>query len=300
MFKYNSKPIRERQLGDKSIAEFGLGSSNIDLETVNSFGEEWNKFDQFSEDDLRTAGDQYFDIVDEDLLNVETTALDLGCGSGRWTRYIADKVGFVEAVDPSEAIYSAAITNKDLQNVRFTRAGVDTIPFEDNSFDFVMSLGVLHHIPDTEAALKSLIKKLKPEGYALIYLYYALDNRGFFYKLLFHFSTLFRRIISSFPKVLKQLACDFIAVFVYLPFVGLTKLAKVLFRGKLYMKVPLAYYRDKSWNIIRNDALDRFGTPLEQRFSKAEISAMMVNAGMEEIRFSENEPYWHVIGRKKK
>ena len=67
----------------------------------------------------------------------------------------------------------------------------------------------------------------------------------------------------------------------------------------LYKKIPLSYYTDKSFYIIRNDALDRFGTPLEQRFTRIEIEKMLQQSDMEEIIFSEKEPFWHVISRKK-
>ena len=65
-----------------------------------------------------------------------------------------------------------------------------------------------------------------------------------------------------------------------------------------YKNLPLSYYSDKSFNIIKNDALDRFGTPLEQRFTKVEIEEMMKNAGLTNICFSDNEPYWHVKAKK--
>lgn len=298
MLKYTTSELDKKKIGKKEVYCFNPGTENIDLETVESFGEEWLKFDAFSAEEIKNAGDQYFDIVTKKELNEASYVLDLGCGSGRWTKYMADKVKFIEAVDPSEAVFSAAKAYNDLENVRFTQAGVDTIPFEDNSFDFVISLGVLHHIPDTGKALKSLIKKLKPGGYALIYLYYALDNRGFLYRLIFNLSTILRRVVSSLPHTIKQVVCDFLALFIYLPFIGLAKLVKAIIPGNLYMKVPLVYYRDKSWNIIRNDALDRFGTPLEQRFSREQITEMMEAAGMKQLRFSENEPYWHVLAQK--
>ena len=62
-------------------------------------------------------------------------------------------------------------------------------------------------------------------------------------------------------------------------------------------KIPLSYYSNKSFNVIRNDALDRFGTPLEQRFSKVQIEEIR-ESSLKDITFSEKEPYWHVIGRK--
>ena len=49
---------------------------------------------------------------------------------------------------------------------------------------------------------------------------------------------------------------------------------------------------------MRTDALDRFGTRLEQRFTRSEIGEMMTAAGLDDIRFSEREPYWVACGRK--
>jgi hypothetical protein len=49
---------------------------------------------------------------------------------------------------------------------------------------------------------------------------------------------------------------------------------------------------------VRNDSLDRFGTPLVKRFSKEEITVMLQNAGFSEIHFSDHAPYWHVTAIK--
>jgi len=273
--------------------------SNLDKSTVNSFGEEWLKFNAFTDDEIKIAGSQYFDIIDNTILNLNTTVLDLGCGSGRWTKFIANKVKLVEAVDPSEAVFSAYYTNIKEPNVRITQASVSNIPFENETFDFVICLGVLHHIPDTQQALTDVVKKLKKGGTILLYLYYNLDNRGSLYKLLFHLSTFLRLLISKIPKTLKKFTCDVIAILIYMPFVLLTRLLQALFGNKNWIKkIPLSYYSDKSFNIIRNDALDRFGTPLEQRFSKKEITEMMQKAGLNNLVFSNNEPYWHMIGVK--
>ena len=62
--------------------------------------------------------------------------------------------------------------------------------------------------------------------------------------------------------------------------------------------VPLSYYVDKPWKVIRNDSLDRFGTPLEQRFSRRQIEDMLIAAGLKDIRVSDHEPFGHVVARK--
>ncbi len=62
---------------------------------------------------------------------------------------------------------------------------------------------------------------------------------------------------------------------------------------------PLTWYKNEPFYIMRTDALDRFGTSLEQRFTKDEISKMLLNAGFENIKFSDREPFWTVLSYKK-
>ena len=61
---------------------------------------------------------------------------------------------------------------------------------------------------------------------------------------------------------------------------------------------PLSAYRSVSFYTMRTDALDRFGTRLEQRFTRRQIEQMMTAAGLEQIRFSESEPFWVACGIK--
>ena len=63
--------------------------------------------------------------------------------------------------------------------------------------------------------------------------------------------------------------------------------------------IPLSYYRDRHYYFMRTDALDRFGTRLEKRFSKEDITTMLIKAGFKEIQFSNNRPFWVCLARKK-
>ncbi len=65
-------------------------------------------------------------------------------------------------------------------------------------------------------------------------------------------------------------------------------------------QMPLFYYRDRSFYIMRNDALDRFGTRLEHRFSQMEIRHMMEAAGLERISFRDGPPYWCGLGYRRR
>lgn len=299
MIPYNQIVTSTLSIGKTRIDVFPM-KDNIDMVTVESFGEEWSTFHTFNETEIFNAGDNYFDLVSPDILNKSANVLDVGCGTGRWSYYIADKVGFVECIDPSKAVLAAANLLKNKSNARITQASVDNIPFADNSFDLVFSLGVLHHVPDTKEAVKKCVQKVKHHGYILLYLYYSLENRGAAFKTLFYLSNSIRWVVSKLPSKLKIVICNLLAVLFYLPFVSLAKV--LLFVGvseSVVSKIPLSWYVDKSFHIIRNDSLDRFGTPLEQRFSKQQITDMLEYAGCTNIVFAGNAPYWRVIAQKK-
>lgn len=295
--KYHIQEVRK--LDDGKISSFiSEKTVNIDEKVVNDFGEEWTKFDSFSQEELDEIGNDYFDIVPPQLFTSETKVIDIGCGSGRWSKYVAPKVGIIEAVDPSHAVLVARRMLAEDTNTRVTHAEANNIPFEDNTFDFGFSLGVLHHIPDTQSALNSCVSKIKPGGHFLVYFYYRFDNRGPLFKSLFGVINGIRAITCRLPGPLKKLVCDLIAMLIYWPLSRFSLVVKSILGRRIASKIPLSYYADRSMNIMRNDALDRFGTRLEKRFTRKEITEMMTEAGLTDIVFSDREPYWHALGKK--
>lgn len=298
MATYNTTPVNVVEGRYKKIAQFNVSDENIDKSVVEAFGEEWAKFYNFSDTEITQLGDEYFDILPATLLNKQSIVLDVGCGTGRWTKYLADKVQFVEAIDPSKAIFYANELLKDVKNVRLSMASTDNIPFNDNTFDLVMSIGVLHHIPDTKKAMIDCVKKVKSGGCFYVYLYYALDDKGIFFKSLFWVTDFLRKGISNLDSFYKKIICDILAFTIYLPLVMLGRFFKVLGLKKLANALPLSYYQEKSLFVMRNDALDRFGTKLEQRFTKKQVVEMMEKAGLTNICVSDSAPYWHAIGQK--
>lgn len=296
---YNTLPNTKIQGTNHIINDFGSETAkNIDNSVVKSFGEEWEKFYQFSDEDINQIGNDYFGFLSQVIINKNTTVLDVGCGTGRWTKYLSSKVATIEAIDPSKAIFYADKLLKNVPNVRLSMASTDNIPFDDESFDFVMSVGVLHHIPDTQKAMIDCVKKVKKGGYFYVYLYYAFDNRGWAFKTIFKISNLIRKIVSSLPSGLKKILCDILAFTIYVPLVSLGRFFKFIGLKKIAKKMPLSTYQDKSLFVMRNDALDRFGTSLEQRFTKIEIAEMMKKAGLSNIDIPDEPIYWAAVGQK--
>jgi ubiquinone/menaquinone biosynthesis C-methylase UbiE len=270
-------------------------SGNIDTGVVKSFADEWKQFHGFREDEINRLGAMYFDIL-EPYLTPDMHVLDVGCGTGRWSKYLASKVASVTAVDPGEAVLAADEVLGQLSNVRIAMAPADDLPFPEQSFDVVMSIGVLHHIPDTQKAMNDCVRMVKPGGYFYTYLYYNLENRGAAFRFIFSLSNGLRRGISTLPRGPKHAVCNLIAGVVYYPLARGGKWLRQLGLIRLADRMPLRFYQNTSFYIMRNDALDRFGTSLEQRFSKDDIIRMMEQAGLRNIVISDKMPYWHATG----
>jgi len=273
--------------------------NNIDNKVVNDFGKEWSAFNHQKIDDasLDSAFNSYFKFFPfDDLKNAE--GFDMGCGSGRWAKFVAPKVGFLNCIDPSQlALDQAKLNLIDVKNFKTECAGVDNNTLRDDSQDFGYSLGVLHHIPDTPLALQSCSKKLKSGAPFLLYLYYRFDNKPKSYYFLWKISDFLRNIICRLPFSLKFIISQMIAFLVYLPLAR----GALLFEkaGVNVSNFPLTWYRNEPFYILRTDALDRFGTRLEQRFTKAEIIKMLQDSDFQNFKFSNDEPFWTVLAYKK-
>jgi hypothetical protein len=156
---------------------------------------------------------------------------------------------------------------------------------------------MLHHVPDTQRAFDKCVRKLKPGAPFLVYLYYRFDNRPAWFRTLWEGSDFIRRAISRLPFMLRKTLTTLIATFVYWPLARYAQLAEQ--RGRDVSHYPLSTYRHLSFYTMRTDALDRFGTRLEHRFTRTEIEQMMTDAGLSNIVFSDHPPFWVACGRKR-
>lgn len=93
--------------------------------------------------------------------------LELGCGTGHWTRFFSQQGFHVTAIDESEAMLEMA-RSKDIQNVSFQLADATRLSFPDNSFGAIASVTMLEFVEDVEEVLNEIYRILKPGGTLLL------------------------------------------------------------------------------------------------------------------------------------
>src|SRR5215510_4218312 len=143
-------------------------------ETARSFGYEWHRFPEMYEEWER----QFIDYMQPHAAEFFSgkKILDAGCGNGRFAYYAAKYGAEVWAIDLGPAV-EVARRNTEERNVHVVQADLHDPPFELESFDFIYSIGVLHHLPDPEAAFQNLLRFLKPGGVVQIYLYWKAEQQ---------------------------------------------------------------------------------------------------------------------------
>jgi len=245
--------------------------------TQASFGYEWTQFN-----DWRASGEvnfnDYFQGLDLAALG-GAVALDAGCGMGRHARQIARHVRQVVAVDFSRAIDQARRNTADAGNVDCVQADLLALPLPDGAFDLVYSLGVLHHLAETERALNELVRKLRPGGRLRIYLYWK--RHGWKGRLLAGV-TVARRATTRLPFPALRAFCRVLSVGLFggvvLPYRALSAAG---LRG--HEDWPLFVYTKYPFSVLFNDQFDRFSAPIEKRYDAAEVSALLGRAGLDNV-----------------
>jgi 2-polyprenyl-3-methyl-5-hydroxy-6-metoxy-1,4-benzoquinol methylase len=283
--------------------EVSQNDENADFRLISEFGDEWQKFnflDGKSNQELDRQFKAYTSILDFDLFKTDKAlVVDMGAGSGRWTERLLPYFSNIIAIEPSDkAIEILKKRFKGDSRVRIEQATVKHNSLLDSSVDLFISLGVLHHLPSTQEALVDCFKKIKPGGYLLCYLYYNLENKSAFYQTVFYLSHSVRKITSKLPKKMKIFICYLIALTIYWPMAKFSKIVKNF--GLDNSNLPLHQYADFSLIFLKNDALDRFGTRIENRFSKIEIEHMLKQTmfNMSTLKFAQSEPFYTFLIQK--
>ncbi|TWU09683.1 Ubiquinone biosynthesis O-methyltransferase [Symmachiella macrocystis] len=138
-------------------------------EHLASFGLQWNKYEVAHDDEDRATFQAKTGMPLADLTGLRV--LDAGCGGGRYSKIAGEAGAKVIGADHSTAVEKAAQLCGHLPDVNFVQADLKKLPLEPASFDFVFSIGVMHHDADTRAVFDSVAKFVKPGGKMAVWLY---------------------------------------------------------------------------------------------------------------------------------
>lgn len=161
---------------------------------ADSFGFQWHLYSrtQLDNEEFRVSEQDFrmrTGFHPEDLRG--KLVLDMGCGMGRFAEVATRWGARVVGIDLSAAAQVAAQNLGDREFIAL-QADVFKLPFALEAFDFIYSIGVLHHTPDCERAVKALPQYLKPGGSLAVWLYSG-------YNKWYRFSDIYRRVTSRMP-----------------------------------------------------------------------------------------------------
>jgi len=265
------------------------------VETAMSFGFEWHRFPEM----YREWERQFLDYMQPHKADFfkGKKVLDAGCGNGRFAYYAAKYGAEVWAIDLGPAVEIARKNTQAAGDVQVVQADLYNPPFAHESFDFIYSIGVLHHLPDPEQAFQNLLRFLKPGGEVQIYLYWRPERRPI--------KTLLLSAISAARKLTTRLPHRAVYAFAYpsalVAFIFFVWPYRILKSFPTLHKVaeglPMKQYASFPFRVCVNDQLDRFSAPIENRYSRSEVENWLSRAALDSVEVMENYG-WVATGRK--
>jgi len=259
--------------------------------TAESFGLEWTTHGRLdllyaSEGDLWREFETF--RIPPNLLQGKRV-LDAGCGMGRWS-YAAAKSGarYVVAFDLHDGVYAARRFTQVTGRVSLLKADIFALPFRDQAFDSIMSIGVLHHTGDTHRAIRALLPLLKPGGRLFLQLYASRgltkDRR----------MTALLRFTNRMPKRLLYRICIVLVAARYVP------LVKNLIQAVNHFVQIVSFGKHRTfWRNVA-DTYDWHCCPYRTFHTAEELQQVLADCGLVEMAIT-NPAYRgaiNIVGRK--
>jgi SAM-dependent methyltransferase len=261
--------------------------------TYASFGYEWNTFDDVRSED-EAAAEVYFRDVDLEGLRGKI-GLDAGCGKGRYTRFVAEHIESLVALDGSSAVEAAARNLKEFPGVTVVKSDLRAALFGPESFDFIESLGVLHHLADPEEGFRQLVTYLAPGGQILLYLYSRPSTAGVRATAL-KLATALRKVTVRLPHPVLKALCGPIAALLYAGVVVPGRFgARRGIRG--LADLPMDLYRDLPLRALVLDTFDRLSAPVEFRYVWSDLEPWFTRAGLV-VDAARDDTGWFVLAHR--
>ncbi|HIK92005.1 MAG TPA: methyltransferase domain-containing protein [Planctomycetes bacterium] len=183
-------------------------------EHLKSFGDQWTTYEVAHDDEDRAT---FVAKTGMPLPNLNgLRVLDAGCGGGRYSKICGEAGATVIGADHSRAVDKATQLCAHLGDVRFVQADLKHLPLEPASFDFVFSIGVMHHDSDTRKVFDAVAKFVKPGGRYSVWLY----RRNQWWQEVINSSL--RSITSRLPSPLLKPFCHVGAILGGIPIINRT------------------------------------------------------------------------------
>jgi SAM-dependent methyltransferase len=204
--------------------------------------------------------------------------LDAGCGMGRFAEIATRWGACVVGVDLSRAAEVAARNLRE-RDATILQADVLRLPFAAGSFDFIYSIGVLHHTPDCERAFKALPRLLKPGGQIAVWLYSG-------YNPWYRMSDFYRKVTRQLPPSLLHFACHGV-VPLYAVHQALKKVPSVGKRASsaLAYALPMSFHPEREWRVL--DTFDWYSPWYQSKHTYEEVFRWFEDCGLEDLRVME-------------
>lgn len=195
--------------------------------------------------------------------------LDVGVGAGRFADVAARWGAEVVGVDISFAVESASKNLEKYPSAQVVQADIFNLPFADESFDFIFSIGVLHHTPDCRAAFAALPRLLRPEGRIAIWLYNAYADN-------LRVNDAYRRLAQKLPRQVLY-GLSHLAVPGYLLF------RIPVLRSVLHHLVPTpSMHENWRWRVL--DTYDWYSPKYQSRHTYPEVYQWFKDASLTDIQ----------------
>ena len=141
----------------------------VTQEHLASFGLQWNRYEIAHDEEDQTTFQAKTSIKLAELKGLRV--LDAGCGGGRYSRIAGQAGATVVAADHSSSVDKASSLCQHLEGVQFIQADLKRLPLASASFDFVFSVGVMHHDVDTRSVFDAVARMVRPGGRMAVWLY---------------------------------------------------------------------------------------------------------------------------------
>jgi SAM-dependent methyltransferase len=203
--------------------------------------------------------------------------LDAGCGAGLDLVTMARGGADIIGIDVSTGVDVARELLRDQPNAHLVQGDLNAPPFREDTFDFIYSFGVLHHLADTQAGFSTLARLLKPGAPLITYLYERFDERSQLERSALSVVSAVRRATVRLPPgalyALCWLAVPVIWLTCALPAHMLREIAP-----RIAIRIPFRH--TVRWTVLASDLFDRFSPPVERRYTSDEVKALYASAGL--------------------